>query len=277
MTRAIDGSDTDCEPRWFELTAGGLSISMFEEKPGSWAVGLDVDGTIYSWLGPPAPGQLVITPTSSTLDLVLAGPDGTSVRVAGELTCPTWPTTPAPEDVRARLAHHAGADARPYATFDFGRERYPAAASAIIPQDGAEAVLARLRADLPPGWVAYLGTTRFLDDAPPPPGSAELVVAPGTGFPDVLRSARTDAVNYDLGTEALIEALAAWDRAWGIDVVHAETDTIDLALARPPADPRAFAREVYELCPDVVDQGVGSVEALADDIARSSRVSLWWD
>ena len=197
----------------------------------------------------------------------------------GKLRCPVYPTEPVPEAISSLLSRHAGSRARAYSTFDFGRARYQGAASAIIRGDAGvvEAKLRELRRDLPPGWVAYLGTSQFLGDEELPRDSVELVVAPGSGPLDILRIARTDAVNYDLQTEALVRALAEWDRAWGIDVIHAETDTIELALAHMPADLAAFAREVYALCPDVVDQGAGSLEALQQDIATRRRVYLWWD
>jgi hypothetical protein len=92
-----------------------------------------------------------------------------------------------------------------------------------------------------------------------------------------LRLARSDACNYDKDTEEIIEKLQAWHQSWGIDVFHAETDTIELMLLALPANLPEFARDVYEFCPDIVDQGVGSVEALEQSIRNSRQVYLWWD
>ena len=44
-----------------------------------------------------------------------------------------------------------------------------------------------------------------------------------------------------------------------------------------PEDLAAFADEVYDFCPDIVEQGCDSVEALAEAIAETSTVFLWWD
>ena len=41
--------------------------------------------------------------------------------------------------------------------------------------------------------------------------------------------------------------------------------------------PTAFAREVYAFCPDVVDQGTETVEALAAEMKQENTVYLWWD
>nr|WP_253260919.1 DUF4253 domain-containing protein [Rhodanobacter glycinis] len=80
-----------------------------------------------------------------------------------------------------------------------------------------------------------------------------------------------------MGTEDLIRKLKQWDVAYGIDIVMADTDTIQLRLKTVPPDIHAFAKELYAFCPDIVDQGVGSVEKLERSIRESRTVFLWWD
>ena len=48
-------------------------------------------------------------------------------------------------------------------------------------------------------------------------------------------------------------------------------------LVGAPDNWGAFAQEVYEFCPDIVDQGVGDVGALAEILDDTRRVYLWWD
>ncbi len=59
--------------------------------------------------------------------------------------------------------------------------------------------------------------------------------------------------------------------------MHAETDTVEFNLDRDPPDLAAFAADLYRFCPDIVDQGVGSVEELAVSIKITGAVELWWD
>jgi Domain of unknown function (DUF4253) len=40
---------------------------------------------------------------------------------------------------------------------------------------------------------------------------------------------------------------------------------------------KKLAAEVYELCPDVVDQGTMTVEVLEEENKASGRIFLWWD
>jgi|JI10StandDraft_1071094.scaffolds.fasta_scaffold08458_6 hypothetical protein len=293
LTATVDADGVSCNDGWFWTSTQELGLTrarprwqmtVYQEAPGApWQAGLTVGEpsatpVTFTWTGAAAAPALTLRPTGAALDLTLRRPDDSDVRVTGELTCATFPTAPVPPAVMALLADVAAAPVRPFATFDFGRAHDPAAASAIVRADAdVAAMLGRLRRELPTGWLAFLGTDRFLGDASPPPDSVELVVARGVAPFDTLRIARTDATNYDMQTEALIHALTAWDQAWGIDIEHATTDTIELSLRRMPPDLDAFAREVYALCPDVVDQGTGTVAALAAEIGARGRVYLWWD
>jgi len=42
-------------------------------------------------------------------------------------------------------------------------------------------------------------------------------------------------------------------------------------------DADALARRFYAFCPDVVDQGTETVDALARDLGESQRLYCWWD
>jgi hypothetical protein len=34
---------------------------------------------------------------------------------------------------------------------------------------------------------------------------------------------------------------------------------------------------MYEFCPDIVDQGVGTVARLAQELSKSRKLYFWWD
>lgn len=209
-----------------------------------------------------------------SLDVELTADTGETVRVAGTLTCPWMPKGPPPAELVEFVRKLAGKRPRLFSTYDFGRAKYGGAVS-IIDKGDARDLVSKLRSRLPAGWVAYVGTTRWLGKERP--DGVEVVVGPGSTQLDVLRLARSDAVNYGMGTEDLVDKLSAWDRAYGIDISHAETDTVVVELTRMPKDLGAFAKEVYGFCPDVVDQGVGTVDRLAEEIAAKRAVYLWWD
>ena len=173
------------------------------------------------------------------------------------------------------LRQITGAQVRPYSTRDFGREKYDGAISVLIDEKQAESMLAKIRKQLPAGLVAFIGTTS--SQATPLAESVELVVGQGQGPLDILEIAKTDAANYDMGTEDVKAKLAQWHKAYGIDIWQAETDTIQLRFKRMPSNLKAFAIEVYKFCPDIVDQGVGSESALIQAIKQQKGLYLWWD
>jgi hypothetical protein len=179
------------------------------------------------------------------------------------------------ETAAARLAELAGSPARNYSTYDFGRQRDHAARSVIVPRDRAGNVLKQLRRELGPGLVAFVGTTQWLGDEQP--GGDEVVVGIGQSQWDMLRLARSDGMNHGLETEDIVATLVDYDRRYGIDIFHAETDTAEFVLGRMPEDLPLFCRELYAFCPDIVDQGSGSLAGLEKEIRSRGQVFLWWD
>jgi hypothetical protein len=188
----------------------------------------------------------------------------------------------------ALLAKQSGQPLRLYSTRDFGRDKFPGARSVLVSPSLAQPLVQRMRAQLGPGLVVFVGNGLVSADVPASgsaqelvgllsPQGVEVVVGKGASQFDILRIAATDAVNYSMGTEDLIRKLKQWDAAFGIDIDMADTDTIQLRLKTLPSDIHAFAKELYAFCPDIVDQGVGSVEKLEQSLRESRAVFLWWD
>jgi hypothetical protein len=46
---------------------------------------------------------------------------------------------------------------------------------------------------------------------------------------------------------------------------------------QPPKDTKALARSIHKFCPDVIDQGVGTVANAQKKLARDQEFFLWWD
>jgi hypothetical protein len=77
-----------------------------------------------------------------------------------------------------------------------------------------------------------------------------------------------------------VALLKHWHEQFGAEVVGATHDTLELAVARPPQDRAAalvLAKQHYDYCCDVVDQGVDSIEALAAGLLGGSVWYFWWD
>jgi hypothetical protein len=182
-----------------------------------------------------------------------------------------------PNDLQQLLVTASGgAKLRDHSTCDFGRERVEGNCAVVVPVDEAQDVVMQVRRSLPKGYVVWAGTQRWLGQEKLD-GKSEIAIAPGQSQFDILRAAKSDAINFGKETEHLVKELKAWDEEFGIEIWHAETDTIELMLKQVPDDVEAFAQRVYEFCPDIVDQGDGDVGHLAETIAETKAVYLWWD
>jgi len=179
-----------------------------------------------------------------------------------------------------RLAEIAQQPLRPYSTRDFGREQFVEARSVVIEDDlsiqRSLNIVDSLRSELGPGLVAFVGCTHHSLKRPREPGN-EIVVGLGKDQFDILRIAATDAANYDISTEDLIKKLIEYDNKYGIEILQAGTDTVLFRLKSLPTNVRAFSEDVYQFCPDIVDQGVETIDALQKIVAEEKMVALWWD
>jgi hypothetical protein len=87
----------------------------------------------------------------------------------------------------------------------------------------------------------------------------------------------TNGVNHEHDTAAVVKWMKQFARE---NDVSFDTIGFDLCGGRfnqPPKDYATLAKKIYEFCPDVVDQGTGSVEKLADEMKRTGRFFFWWD
>lgn len=86
--------------------------------------------------------------------------------------------------------------------------------------------------------------------------------------------------NY-VPTDAQLTAVfkSWWDRFGAVPAL-VSTDVIEFWVDRPVTDPVVaceLAMEMFYLCPDIVDQGTETVEALANQILNANVWYFWWD
>ncbi|HAP77258.1 MAG TPA: hypothetical protein DCR14_14380 [Acidimicrobiaceae bacterium] len=86
--------------------------------------------------------------------------------------------------------------------------------------------------------------------------------------------------NYTSDLANYTSMLRSWEDRFGAYIAVVGFADITVVMERPPSDDEALshlAAEVYAICPDVVWQGVGSIPALAGEIASSGQLFCWWD
>lgn len=107
--------------------------------------------------------------------------------------------------------------------------------------------------------------------------SKSIGVIKGTDDLDILRYRRTDGINYDFDNKAIVAKISEWNDKFGLTIIGCGRDWLELEFRKLPTDLDSFSEEVYEFCPDSVDQGVGDIENLKELIKDMNGVWLWWD
>lgn len=93
----------------------------------------------------------------------------------------------------------------------------------------------------------------------------------------ILEETATDGINYDIDNDSVISIIRGFDTQLNLTLTGAGLDWCQFSIGKAPADWDAFAENVYAVCPDVVDQGTGSIEELASEMKRTNTLYLWWD
>ncbi len=204
------------------------------------------------------------------VDALLAREEGGQVRVKGTVSVPREAAGTVPDDIAAILARETRSKAAPV------REYGVAKVQVVEVPEEVRDLVEGVRAKLPPGWVAYVGEIGWAT-AKRKKMRVEVVVGPGREQWDIMRLAHVDATNWEMTVEGLIKKLRGFHERVGLDIWRADGGSVEADIERLPADLAAFAAEVYEFCPDTVDQGLETVDALAAQIRSTKRLSLWWD
>lgn len=96
---------------------------------------------------------------------------------------------------------------------------------------------------------------------------------------DILKTQQTNGDNYDISNEDVISKLREWHQKYPFTIVGADHDWVEAIFREYPAskDIKIFAKEMYKFCPDIVDQGAGTIAGLIEELNETRRLYLWWD
>jgi hypothetical protein len=141
-----------------------------------------------------------------------------------------------------------------------------------VAEDKTDTVLAALRRKLIP-----MGYLPFVIEMNGSIKTDKIGVLKGTDQYEILRIMHTDGSHYDILNEDVIERLKDWEKTAPFTILGADNDWVEIEFKTLPRDLKAFAEEVYDFCPDAVDQGPGSPAELAREIRLTRKLFLWWD
>ncbi|WP_017296120.1 DUF4253 domain-containing protein [Geminocystis herdmanii] len=128
---------------------------------------------------------------------------------------------------------------------------------------------------------------------------------------ELIKQYQTNGINYDVTTEDIIKKLEDWHHRFGITISDVSYDQVTVSFQVLPDNLQEMAIEIYEFCPDIIDQGFGCMDdmlammsesgqeideytkallvgvdldnpdfglkILINALKREKKVSLWWD
>ena len=141
-----------------------------------------------------------------------------------------------------------------------------------VPDDRTDMILGVLRKKLRP--LKYMP---FVVEMNAGIKTDKIGVLKGTDQYEILRIMHTDGQEYDISNEDVIDRLKEWEKISSFDIIGADNDWVEIEFRTLPKDLKAFTEEVYDFCPDAVDQGQGSPAGLAKEIQQTKTLFLWWD
>lgn len=140
---------------------------------------------------------------------------------------------------------------------------------AVKPEEADQLVLT-LREELEP--INYLA---FICDS----DREKIGIIPGSEQFDILKLQQTNGDNYDISNERVISKLKEWNRSYPFIIIGADYDWVEANFEVFPEgdDLKAFAKKIYKFCPDIVEQGSGSINGLIEEMRETRKLYLWWD
>ncbi len=183
-----------------------------------------------------------------------------------------------PADFRApvrTLERLSGAPATPLAGMDsLGDSTVTEGFAVSVPSDQAEALVAAAQPRfLDKGFYLFHAEQHFGIG-----GRADRVALfPRRDPYEILRLIGTNGANYSIGSDSIVAWLRALEPEQPFVLTGIAVDWVEGRFTGPIRDPGELARRFHAFCPDIVEQGTGSVDALAKELVESQRLYCWWD
>lgn len=105
----------------------------------------------------------------------------------------------------------------------------------------------------------------------------KIAIVPTADKYKILQETGTDGINYDISNDSLLKIIRRFDEKYELTLIGANFDWCEFTFAKEPMNWMEMAEECYAVCPGIVDQGTGSVQALAEELQRRKTLYFWWD
>lgn len=172
------------------------------------------------------------------------------------------------------LEELAGDRAVPLTGWDDNGERRPTPGVTVgVTQSRAEGLIAATREHfLARGFYLFVAERNFGLDKPD-----RLALFPRSDPYEIIELIGTNGANYGIDTDSVVTWFRALERDQPFIIDGIGFDWIGGRFTGEIRDVPALARRFHAFCPDIVEQGTGSVAALAREIRSDRLLYCWWD
>ena len=172
--------------------------------------------------------------------------------------------------VRA-LEHLSGDSAQPLVGMDDdGNER--ATPGVAVRVQGGDALVAAVQDSfLARGFYLFLTLKNYGS------GPDEVGLFPRRDRYEIIRLMGTNGWNFGIGPDSIVSWLRALEKVQPFVLTGIGDDWIEGRFIGELGDVTALARRFYAMCPDIVDQGTGSLRELERELRASRTLYCWWD
>ena len=124
------------------------------------------------------------------------------------------------------------------------------------------------------GYLAFISERNFKQGS-----KSNIGIIKGNDQFELLKILQTNGDNSDINNDDVISKLKQWNTSYPFIIIGADFDWIEAKFTVLPSNQeiKSFAQEMYEFCPDVVEQGAGSNQELIEEIKETKKLFLWWD
>lgn len=105
----------------------------------------------------------------------------------------------------------------------------------------------------------------------------DVIIAPISNQLDLIKFVGTEPVNYGLSNQDVIEWFRQKEAEFDFDIIVADVSRIETKLKTNPTSFEKLGKEIYDFCPDVIDQGHEDMNELINYLKSTKHMWFWWD
>ncbi|PSL41042.1 uncharacterized protein DUF4253 [Planomicrobium soli] len=144
-----------------------------------------------------------------------------------------------------------------------------------ISEEKSEEVVLKLQSQFhQTGYLVFINERNFNFNS-----ECRIGIIKGSDQFDILKVVQTNGENYDISNQEVISRLMQWNNRYPFTIVGADYDWVEAIFIEEIQNNEieSFAHEMYEFCPDIVDQGTESIDGLIEELKNTNKLFLWWD